>query len=206
MKVIQPVRVLGCCKTGLASNVSDAVRWAAGGFIQGVPDSATPAQILSMSFSRLCACPSYLQSSIDFARSTGAVLIAAAGNNGVNTTDYFPANCNWVVPPLEKYIGHILQLWASLCGSTWLGHCNPLIGHKHLCSTGGAEQWHKLQRRASLMPPCSADCQGNELPVTPKQLTTLPLWAGPPGCLKGSKCHYAEPAGSVESVHEQHCR
>ena len=159
MSVIQPVRVLGRCKTGLASDVSDAVRWAAGGFIQGVPDNAAPAQIISMSFSGLGACPSYLQSSVDFAVSTGAFLIAAAGNNEGNAVDYFPANCNWVVPPLEKYIGHILQLWASLCGSPWLRYCHPVIGCFY--SGGSDERWHKLQCGASLWTACSAGCQRN---------------------------------------------
>ena len=97
MSVIQPVRVLGVCKTGLASDVSDAVRWAAGGFIQGVPDNAAPAKIISMSFSGLGVCPSYLQSSVDFAVSTGAILIAAVGNNGGSAMDYFPSNCNGVI-------------------------------------------------------------------------------------------------------------
>jgi len=70
MAEVMPVRVLGRCKTGLASDVSDAVRWAAGGFIQGVPVNRAPAKVISMSFSGFGDCPSYLQSSIDFALST----------------------------------------------------------------------------------------------------------------------------------------
>ena len=98
MAVVMPVRVLGRCKTGLASDVSDAVRWAAGGFIQGVPDNQAPAKVISMSFSGRGDCPSYLQSSIDYALSSGSVLIAAAGNNAGDATEYFPGNCAGVFP------------------------------------------------------------------------------------------------------------
>jgi len=50
-----------------------------------------------MSFAGRGGCPSYLQSSVNHAVGLGALLISAAGNQGLNTTDYFPANCRGVM-------------------------------------------------------------------------------------------------------------
>ena len=94
---VLPVRVLGECRTGYASDVADAIVWAAGGEIIDVGDNPTPAQIISMSFAGLGACPDFLQSAVTQARNMGALLISAAGNDGLNTTDYFPANCRGVL-------------------------------------------------------------------------------------------------------------
>ena len=77
-----PVRVLGRCKTGYASDVADAIVWASGGSIDGMPSTSTPAQVISMSFTGLGACPSYLQSAVTQAVNNGVILIAAAGNAG----------------------------------------------------------------------------------------------------------------------------
>ena len=62
---IVPIRVLGRCKTGYASDVADAIVWASGGRIDSVADSTTPAKVISMSFTGLGACPSYLQSAVN---------------------------------------------------------------------------------------------------------------------------------------------
>ena len=94
---VMPVRVLGLCKMGYASDVTDAIVWAAGGVINGVPVNPSPAKILSLSLAGQAECPSYLQSAIDLAISLGAVVIAAAGNNNQDVAGYFPANCKGVV-------------------------------------------------------------------------------------------------------------
>ena len=94
---LMSVRVLGLCRTGYASDVSDAIVWASGGEIMGVNSTQSPARVISMSFAGQGACPEYLQSAINFAVSMGAVLVAAAGNQGLETEDYFPANCEGVL-------------------------------------------------------------------------------------------------------------
>ena len=91
------MRVLGMCSSGYASDVSDAIVWSAGGVIDGLGSNPAPAQVISMSFAGKGGCPSYLQSSINHAVGLGALLISAAGNQGLNTTDYFPANCRGVM-------------------------------------------------------------------------------------------------------------
>ena len=91
---VMPVRVLGECRTGYASDVADAIVWAAGGEIVDVNTSETPAKIIMMAFSGMGACPGYLQSAVTQATNLGAILIAAAGNNGKDASMYFPGNCN----------------------------------------------------------------------------------------------------------------
>jgi alpha-tubulin suppressor-like RCC1 family protein len=94
---ILPIRVLGACQTGHASDVADAVVWASGGLINNVTTNPVPATIISMSFSGVGQCPSYLQSAINQAISNGCVLLAAAGNNGASSANYFPGNCGGVI-------------------------------------------------------------------------------------------------------------
>ena len=91
------MRVIGACKTGYASDVADAIVWASGGTIDGIPSIETPARVVSMSLTGEGACPSFLQSAVNQALASGTVLIAASGNAGGNSEDYFPANCAGVV-------------------------------------------------------------------------------------------------------------
>ena len=104
---ILPVRVLGACKRGYASDVADAIVWAAGGNIQGLDQhpSHRPSIIL-MPFSGYFSgdeesqpkCPSYLQSAVRLAASKNITLIASGGNNyGESASNYFPANCDGVM-------------------------------------------------------------------------------------------------------------
>ena len=88
-----PVRVLGECRTGYASDVADAIVWAAGGTINGVASVDRPAKIIAMAFSGQGQCPGYLQSAVNQAVGLGALLIVAAGNNGMTAGMYFPGNC-----------------------------------------------------------------------------------------------------------------
>lgn len=91
------LRVLGRCGTGFANDVTDAIVWAAGGVINGVEINTHPARIISMSFAGEGPCPSYLQSAVNTAVSAGAVLVAAAGNQGKDAAGYFPGNCAGVL-------------------------------------------------------------------------------------------------------------
>jgi subtilisin family serine protease len=91
---VMPIRVLGSCGSGYANDVADAIVWASGGQINGMPLNQNPAQIISLSLSGSGFCPSYLQSAVNQAISLGSIILAAAGNDGVNTTNFtFPANC-----------------------------------------------------------------------------------------------------------------
>lgn len=93
---VQPVRVLGRCG-GRTSDIADAIIWAAGGHVDGVPDNTYPAKIINMSLGTVSSCPAAYQRAIDIARSKGALVVAAAGNGNTDASKYAPANCRGVI-------------------------------------------------------------------------------------------------------------
>lgn len=93
---VQPVRVLGRCG-GRTSDIADAIIWAAGGHVDGVPDNTYPAKIINMSLGTVSRCPAAYQRAIDIARSKGALVVAAAGNGNTEASKYAPANCRGVI-------------------------------------------------------------------------------------------------------------
>lgn len=93
---VQPVRVLGRCG-GRTSDIADAIIWAAGGHVDGVPDNTYPAKIINMSLGTVSTCPASYQRAIDIARSKGAIVVAAAGNGNTDASKYAPANCMGVI-------------------------------------------------------------------------------------------------------------
>lgn len=95
---VQPVRVLGHCG-GLTSDIAEAIVWAAGGHVDGVPDNPTPADVINMSLggSGSCADDPATQEAIDLAVSRGTTVVVAAGNQGADAANYSPASCRNVV-------------------------------------------------------------------------------------------------------------
>lgn len=91
-----PVRVLGRCG-GTGDDLIDAIRWAAGLPVSGVPNNPNPAKVINMSLGGTGACDVLTQAAIDDAHAAGAVLIAAAGNETMPGTSSSPANCNHVM-------------------------------------------------------------------------------------------------------------
>lgn len=93
-----PVRVVGKCGLGFANDLTDALVWAAGGQIDGIEKNANPATIISISLAGSGSCPNYLQSAINQAVELGAIVVAAAGNEGADNIDNtFPSNCAGVI-------------------------------------------------------------------------------------------------------------
>lgn len=93
---ILPVRALGHCG-GTSSDIIDAVTWASGGKVLGVPENPNPAKIINMSLGGNRTCPSYYQRTIDAAVSRGAIVVAAAGNDAIDAAGAAPASCNNVI-------------------------------------------------------------------------------------------------------------
>lgn len=93
---VVPLRVLGKCG-GLTSDIADAIIWAAGGSVSGVPSNSYPAEVINMSLGGGGSCSSTTQSAINSARSNGAVVVVAAGNSNEDASNSNPANCNGVV-------------------------------------------------------------------------------------------------------------
>jgi serine protease len=93
---ILPVRVLGNCG-GPFSDISDAIIWASGGTVSGVPANTNPAKVINMSLGGTSACPTTLQNAINSARSRGTVVVVAAGNSNTDASTSAPANCTGVI-------------------------------------------------------------------------------------------------------------
>ncbi len=93
---VVPVRVLGRCG-GLTSDIADAIIWASGGSVSGVPSNPNPADVINLSLGGGGSCDSTTQAAINTARSNGTVVIVAAGNENTNASSSTPANCNGVV-------------------------------------------------------------------------------------------------------------
>ncbi|VAW78515.1 hypothetical protein MNBD_GAMMA15-585 [hydrothermal vent metagenome] len=93
---ILPVRVLGKCG-GFVSDIVEAIRWAAGLAVAGVPVNNNPAQVINLSLAGSGACSPQEQLAINDAVTAGSVVVVAAGNEGQNVANFSPANCNNVI-------------------------------------------------------------------------------------------------------------
>lgn len=93
---VQPVRVLGKCG-GFFSDIVDAVTWASGGTVTGVPANATPAEVINLSLGGGGACPVAMQTAIDGAISRGTTIVTAAGNGSSDVAGHTPSNCSNVI-------------------------------------------------------------------------------------------------------------
>ncbi|MFY8274401.1 S8 family peptidase [Pseudoalteromonas sp. SSDWG2] len=93
---VVPVRVLGKCG-GLTSDIADAIVWASGGSVSGVPANANPADVINMSLGGSGSCSATTQNAINQARANGTAIVIAAGNDNDNSANYNPGNCSGVI-------------------------------------------------------------------------------------------------------------
>lgn len=93
---ILPLRALGHCG-GYTSDVADAIVWAAGGSVTGLPANPHPAKVINLSLGGTGACDLTSQNAINAARAKGSSVIVAAGNENTSATGSSPANCAGVV-------------------------------------------------------------------------------------------------------------
>ncbi|WP_128374765.1 S8 family peptidase [Streptomyces cavernae] len=93
---ISPVRVLGKCG-GYDSDIIDAITWASGGTVSGVPANSNVAKVINMSLGGSGSCTSATQSAINAAVNRGTTVVVAAGNSNANAANYSPASCSNVI-------------------------------------------------------------------------------------------------------------
>ncbi|NKZ37566.1 S8 family serine peptidase [Oleiagrimonas citrea] len=95
---ILPVRVLGHCG-GYSSDIADAIVWAAGGHVDGVPDNQHPADVINLSLGGSGTCRTYDQTgwAVHVANQLGAVVVVSAGNSNDDARNYSPASCPGVI-------------------------------------------------------------------------------------------------------------
>ncbi len=93
---VLPVRVLGRCG-GYTSDIADAIIWASGGTVAGVPANTNPAEIINMSLGGSGPCNPTTQAAIDIAVTNGTTVVVAAGNSNGEVANFSPASCNNVI-------------------------------------------------------------------------------------------------------------
>ena len=93
---VVPARVLGRCG-GYTSDISDAVIWASGGTVAGVPANANPAEVINLSLGGSGACSAVEQNAFNIAIANGSTVVVAAGNDAGNVSGYSPGNCTGVI-------------------------------------------------------------------------------------------------------------
>ena len=95
---VVPLRVLGRCG-GSNSDIADAIIWASGGNVNGVPANPNPAKVINLSLGDPrpgIACDQESQNAINIARNNGAVVVIAAGNASGQAIST-PGNCNGII-------------------------------------------------------------------------------------------------------------
>ncbi|MFH8366281.1 S8 family serine peptidase [Streptomyces sp. NPDC018031] len=93
---IQPVRVLGKCG-GSSIDIADAITWASGGSVPGVPANPTPAKVINMSLGGASVCSSTYQNAINAAVKRGTSVVVSAGNSNKDAAGFQPAGCANVI-------------------------------------------------------------------------------------------------------------
>ena len=93
---VLPLRVLGKCG-GSDADILAAMQWAVGIHVNGVPDNPQGnwAKVLNMSLGGVGACNPAYQNVINQVTAKGAVVVVAAGNDGLAVAE--PANCQGVI-------------------------------------------------------------------------------------------------------------
>ncbi|MGO1071352.1 S8 family serine peptidase [Lysobacter sp. CA199] len=96
---IVPIRVLGNQGFGSDSDIADAVVWASGGSIAGVPANPNPAEVINLSLggNSPCSTTPAWQLAVNTAVANGSTVIAAAGNSNIDVSGVTPAGCDNVI-------------------------------------------------------------------------------------------------------------
>ncbi|UUF03475.1 S8 family peptidase [Xanthomonas hortorum] len=93
---ILPLRVLGRCG-GYMSDIADAIVWASGGKVNGVPNNPNPATVINLSLGGSGTCSTTLSNAITAAVTRGSAVVVAAGNSNMDVSTSVPANCPNVI-------------------------------------------------------------------------------------------------------------
>ena len=99
---VVPIRVLGYYG-GSTSDIIDAIRWASGLSVSGVPNNRYPAKVINMSLGGYlgggtCTTDDVAtQNAINAAVARNVTVVVAAGNDADDAQYYTPASCNNVV-------------------------------------------------------------------------------------------------------------
>ncbi|GHH00238.1 hypothetical protein Srubr_23960 [Streptomyces rubradiris] len=126
---VQPVRVLGACGGGKSDTI-EAIVWAAGGTVPGVPANKTPAKVINLGLGEKAPYSDAYQQAIDSAVRRGTTVVVAAGNDDAHADAYTPANCDRVSPSPPGQPRLVLQIKAT---------ARPITGCGDNCGAGLAD-------------------------------------------------------------------
>lgn len=93
---ILPVRVIGKCSS-TSSDVIDGMRWAAGLEVPDVEVNPNPAKVINLSLAIPDECSQTTQDAINEIVGTGVVIVVGSGDEGGNSFEYTPGNCDGVI-------------------------------------------------------------------------------------------------------------
>lgn len=132
--VVLPVRVGGVGGAS-SSDIIEAMYWAAGVYVDGVPANANPARVISLSYGSLGNCQggaatvdALYRNAIATLRSLGVVIVASAGNgNGSGVAGYAtpskPASCQGVIASTGLQVNASKAAYANLVNGTRASQC-----------------------------------------------------------------------------------
>lgn len=91
---IVPVRVLGHNGKGSNADVLKGIVWATGGRPDNFPKNDNPVQVINLSLGGQASCgPIQRELFTSLANDKGVIFVVAAGNLGIDVSEYLPANC-----------------------------------------------------------------------------------------------------------------
>jgi len=93
---VLPLRALGKCG-GNDSDIADAVAWAAGMHVNGIPDNTTRANVINLSLGGQGFCTNTTANTFKQVMYLGTVVVVAAGNESIDAKISSPANCPGVI-------------------------------------------------------------------------------------------------------------
>jgi serine protease len=94
---IVSARAVTNCNGGPISDVADAITWVSGGSVADRAVNPNPAKVINVSLYARGICQTTLQDAIDGATSRGAIVVAIAGNYGIDAAMVQPASCRNVI-------------------------------------------------------------------------------------------------------------
>lgn len=93
-----PLRVLGVDgSTNSSADILEAVAWAAGLSVEGVPDNPDPADVINLSLGGPGVCSPIEQQLYDLVIARGTLIAVAAGNSDQDAGGFAPASCDGVI-------------------------------------------------------------------------------------------------------------
>ena len=112
---VLPLRVLGKCG-GTTVDINDAIRWAAGLPVPGVPTNPNAASVINLSLGGRgsCSASPSTQAAVNDAVGAGVSVVVAAGNNAEDAANFIPASCdNVITVAASDYRGHLVERYSN---------------------------------------------------------------------------------------------